>query len=389
MSAYAPLGGRLITRPMLFFLILTGIGFAIIGTRFILGLGAVTNLNDGYTWGIWVVIDVMIGTAFGCAGYSLALLVYIFNRGKYHPLVRPALLAGLFGYTLAGMAVMIDLGRYWQFYTLLTPWLINPNSVMLEVALCVMGYITVLWIEFSPAIMERFKWELPRQLITGFLFIWIGLGVLLPTMHQSSLGSVLVVLGHQISPLWQTQLLPLLFLVSAILMGLAIVGFEGMLAALGFRRPLETDLLGKLCGVAFYLLVLYLVLRVADLLWRGQFGLAFAGDLDAWMFWLENALFLAALVILSKPAMRRSARMIFISSILLLLAGSIYRLNAFLVGYHPPGGWEYFPSVTEIMLTVGMFSLEVVLYLIFVKKLPVLHHADVAHSTAPKPGGVS
>ena len=124
MSEHAPLGGKIITKPFIFFGVLFTIALAFLAVRFIFGLGSVTNLSDGYPWGIWIVIDVMVGTAFGCAGYAVALLVYVLNKGQYHPLVRSAVLAGLFGYMLGGMAVMIDLGRYWQFYTLMWPGLL-------------------------------------------------------------------------------------------------------------------------------------------------------------------------------------------------------------------------------------------------------------------------
>ena len=155
MSTHAPIGGKLFTKPFLVLSLLFMIALAILATRFIFGLGAVTNINDGYPWGIWIVVDVLIGTAFGCAGYAVALLVYLFNRGQYHPLMRSALMAGLFGYTLAGTAVIFDLGRYWQFYTLLLPWYVQFNSVMLEVAWCVMAYVVVLWIEFTPVFLEQ------------------------------------------------------------------------------------------------------------------------------------------------------------------------------------------------------------------------------------------
>ena len=134
MSAHEPLGGKILTKPFLAFSALAAIALVILLARFVFGLGAVTHINNGYPWGIWIVIDVMIGTAFGCAGYAIALLVYVLNRGEYHPLVRPAMMAGLFGYTLAGAAVIVDLGRYWQVYTLLLPWYAQTNSVMLEVA---------------------------------------------------------------------------------------------------------------------------------------------------------------------------------------------------------------------------------------------------------------
>ena len=386
MSTYAPIGGRLITKPMLILVLLFMLAMALLATRFIFGLASVTNINDGYPWGIWIVIDVMIGTAFGCAGYSVALLVYLFNRGEYHPLMRSALMAGMFGYTLAGIAVIFDLGRYWQFYTLLLPWYVQLNSVMLEVAWCVMAYVVVLWIEFTPAFLQRLGWTGLNRKLSRLLFFFIALGILLPTMHQSSLGTMAVVAGYKISPLWQTQMLPPLFLTSALLMGYAIVPFESTLATMGLRQPTETRLLAKISGVALVVTLIYLALRFGDLLYRGAFGLAFAGNLDALMFWVENLLFILPVVLLAPPRMRSHPRIIFLSAVSLLLAGSLYRLNVYIIGYHPfPGGsWHYFPSVPEIMVTVGMFSLEVILYLLFVKYLPVLHRASTPPSAATR-----
>jgi Ni/Fe-hydrogenase subunit HybB-like protein len=377
MSEHAPLGGKLFTKPFLFFAVLFMIALAFLATRFIFGLGSVTNLSDGYPWGIWIVIDVMVGTAFGCAGYSVALLVYVLNKGEYHPLIRSAVLAGLFGYGLAGLAVMIDLGRYWQFYTLLWPGFIQVNSVMLEVAWCVMAYIAVLAVEFAPVVLERFGFKNLQQKLSKVMFLIIAIGILLPTMHQSSLGTMAVVAGYQISDLWQTQLLPALFLISAVLMGYAIVPFESILASMGLRQPLETDLLAKLTGVTLAVTVFYLVLRFGDLLWRGALGLAFAGDLDSVMFWIENLLFVIPILLLAKRANRNHPRLIFLSAVSLLLAGSIYRLNTYIIGYHPFAGadWHYFPSVGEMMVTIGIFSFEVMLYLLFVKTLPVFHRA--------------
>ena len=377
MSEHAPVGGKLLTGPFNVLTLLFMIAVAILATRFFMGLGSVTNLNDGYTWGIWIVIDVMIGTAFGCAGYAIALLVYLLNKGEYHPLVRPAMMAGLFGYGLAGMAVMIDLGRYWNFWALLWPGYMQFNSVMLEVALCVMAYIVVLAIEFSPAFLERLGLKDIQKKLNKVLFFFIAVGILLPTMHQSSLGTLAVGAGHQISALWQTQLLPPLFLISAVLMGYAIVPFESLLSSMGLSRPMETPILAKISKVALIVTLIYLVLRIGDLTWRGAWGLAFAANLDALMFWIEMALFIVPVLLLMSPANRIKARVIFISAMSLLLAGSLYRMNIYIIGYHPTAGgeWSYFPSMVEMLVTLGIFSLEVMLYLIFVKRLPVLHRA--------------
>ncbi|WP_455201985.1 NrfD/PsrC family molybdoenzyme membrane anchor subunit, partial [Kaarinaea lacus] len=249
-------------------------------------------------------------------------------------------------------------------------------SVMFEVAVCVMAYTVILWIEFSPAFLERFGFKNLRQKLFKFLFIIIAIGVLLPTMHQSSLGTLAVVFGHQVSPLWQTQLLPILFLLSALMMGYAIVPFESILASMGFQRVTETPLLGKLSRFMLVILISYLVIRVGDMTVRGAWAYAFEGTLDAFMFWVEMALFIVPLFFMLNKSNHTNTRMIFISALMLLFAGSIYRMNVYLIGYHPGPDWSYFPSLAELMITIGMFSFEVVLYLIFVKTLPVLHRAE-------------
>ena len=128
-----PLGGRILTLPFLFLMIIAAVGIYFMAQRFIHGMGAVANINGGFPWGIWVVYDVVIGTGLACGGYALAFTVYVFNKGKYHPLVRPALLASLLGYALGGFSAIFDMGRWWQFYNILLPWHMNFNSVMLEI----------------------------------------------------------------------------------------------------------------------------------------------------------------------------------------------------------------------------------------------------------------
>ncbi|HET7831631.1 MAG TPA: Ni/Fe-hydrogenase cytochrome b subunit, partial [Gallionella sp.] len=330
------------------------------------------NINDGYTWGIWVVYDVVIGSAFACGGYSVALLVYIFNKGEYHPMVRPALLASLFGYTLAGVGVIFDLGRYWNFWHIFWPGYAQVNSVMFEVAVCITAYIIVMWIEFSPAFLEKFGMKDAKKKLNKVLFFVIALGTLLPSMHQSSLGSLLVVFGYQVHPLWQTVLLPLLYLMTALAIGFAIVIFEACLSSSGFKRPLEMDLLGKLSKVMTWMLTAYLVVRIADLVMRGAVGSMFGASIETLMFWIEMLLFIAPLVILAQPDARRQPAKLFIAAACLMAAGFLLRINSFLVGYETGPGWHYFPSVPEIMVSVGMIALEILGYIVLVRYLPIL-----------------
>ncbi|WP_109120439.1 Ni/Fe-hydrogenase cytochrome b subunit [Azospirillum sp. TSO22-1] len=378
-NPHKPIGGRLITEPFLIALGFVAIGGVLMAQRFMGGLGAVANISDGYPWGMWVAVDVVIGSAFGCAGYVMAFLAYIMNKGKYHPLVRPAVLASLFGYGLAGLAVLVDLGRYWNFYHLLLPWYAQPNSVMLEVGLCVATYTIVLTVEFAPAFLERFGLENARRKLNRLLFLFVALGVLLPTMHQSSLGTMMVIVGHKLSPLWQTQLLPVFFWLTAVLMGFGVVVWESVMASLCFNRPTEKAVLRKVAELMLVTTAVFVVLRIVDFAVRGQLGAPF-GAHGTLMFWVETALFLAGMLVVLPKKARTERKALFLGSSLVLFGGIIYRLNVYIVGFIPAvGPWSYFPSLAEIFVTVGIFALEVLLYLIFVKTLPVMHAVGAKH----------
>lgn len=374
MSAHKALGGRIFTAPVVGLGILALIGFYFLAIRFIDGMGAVTNLNGGHAWGIWVVYDVVVGTAFACGGYALAITIYVLNKGQYHPLIRPAILASLLGYALGGFGAFFDMGRWWQFYNILMPWNWNFNSVMLEVGLCVLTYILVLLIEFSPAVLERFGAHGLQKKLNKLLFFFIALGVLLPTMHQSSLGSLLIAMGYKVDPIWQSmQVLPLLAIITAITMGFSIVLFEASFVTVGFRRPSESHLLKGLSRAITGLITVYLVVRFGELLLRGKLGLLFAFDFASLMFWIETALFIVPLVILRSPARRESGQQLLIAAVSMLFAGALWRFNAYLITFNPGPGYSYFPSVPEILVTVGIVAFEVMAYIVMVKKFPVLH----------------
>lgn len=382
MSSHAekpvPLGGPLVTPVTLTLAALAGIAAVILLIRFIFGIGAVTNINDGYSWGIWVVYDVMAGSAFACGGYAVALMVYIFNKGEYHPLVRPALLGSLFGYTLAGASVIFDLGRYWNTWHIFMPPWAQVNSVMFEVAVCITLYIGVMWIEFSPAFLERFGRKDLKQKLSKWMFLFIGLGVLLPSMHQSSLGSLLIVFGTQVNPLWQTLMLPAIFLMTAISVGYAVVIFESCLSASGFKRPFELDLITRLSKVMWGFLVVYLVLRSVDLAWRGAWGEAFKFNVMALCFWIEMAGFILPVILLAKPANRRRPDHLLISAVSLIVGTLMLRLNGFLIGYDTGPGWHYFPSLPELLVTIGIIAAEILGYIILVRWLPILPKVEPA-----------
>jgi len=376
-----PIGGSLINAVTLVCGVLIAIMVTIVLVRFIFGLGAVANINDGYSWGIWVVVDVMIGSALACGGFSVALLVYIFNKGQYHPLVRPALLGSLFGYTLAGGGIFIDLGRWWNFWHIYWPGYINANSVMFEVAACVTLYILVMWIEFSPVFLEKLGMRDVKNKLNKMLFFFIALGVVLPMMHQASLGTMLVVMGGQVSPLWQTPMVPLIYLLTAIIIGYGVVLFESCVAAASYRRKIEMHLLNPMAKIMLGVLAVYLVLRFGDLVIRGALGEAFKPSLVALAFWVENLCFIAPFLLIGSVVARRNPARLFLAGMAIMSGGILLRLNGFLIGYgHYTGsGWTYFPSLTEVMVTVGMFAIEVLGYIIITRRFPVLPR-EAAHA---------
>jgi Ni/Fe-hydrogenase subunit HybB-like protein len=348
--------------------------------RFAFGLGAVSHLNDGYPWGIWIAFDVVTGTALGCGGYAVALLVYILNKGEYHPLVRPAILTSLLGYGLAILAVTIDLGRFWELWKVpvfVWRWTGSPQ---LEVALCVAAYVAVLLVEMSPAFFEKWRASAGEGLRTfsekalRFLdraLLWfIALGILLPTMHQSSLGTMMLLPGPRLHALWFTPWVPLLFLVNCIIMGYAIVVLESAFSARAFKRRYETQMLARLSGVALWVTAGWVLFRVADVAVAGELPLLASG-MGA-VFLGELAIHVAPIVILASAARRAQPGAQVQAAMLLILAGMVYRFDTYLIAFNPGAHWSYFPAVPEFLITVGIVALEIAIYVAVVKKFPVL-----------------
>jgi Ni/Fe-hydrogenase subunit HybB-like protein len=379
----SPVGGPILTKSFAWLIGLLAVGLAVMAWRFAAGLGATTGLSHGYPWGIWIALEVVTGTALACGGYAVAILCYVLNKGEYHPLVRPAILTSALGYTMAALAIIIDVGRYWNIFKIpirADQW--NLTSVLLEVALCVMAYVVVLWIELSPAFLEKWKERSEGALKTiadktypvlnRLMVVIIALGLLLPTMHQSSLGSVMLISGPKLHRLWFTPMLPLLFLISCVGMGYAMVVFESSIAVRVFKRKAETTMLGRLSGAMIPALALYVVLRLGDIIFRGQLGAAFAFDLYSFLFWIEIALFVVPILMLTTRERRMRPRVQFDAAIFMILGGALYRFNTYLVAFDPGPGWSYFPTLWEVLVSAGIVALEIMAYVYIVKRYPIL-----------------
>lgn len=375
--------GRILTTPFMAMATVAAVGLGVLAWRFAVGLGAPTAMNDGYPWGIWIAFDVVVGTAIACGGYAMAILVYILNKGKYHSMVRSAIVTSALGYGLAGVAVFIDLGRFWNVWKVpIFFWEWNLSSILLEVALCVFLYTMVAWMELGPTIVARFcDPDSPRcrkivstiQIPVERSMPWLlALGILLPTMHQSSLGSLMLLAGPKLDPLWSTPLLPLLFLITAVAMGFGGVVIESNLSAEAFGRPRHPELLRGLAKPTGWMLLAYAAIRVADLAFRGRLGLvATSGELSA-VFLAEMLLFVGVGFALLVPRLTADTGTLFRLAMLVILAGGLYRFSSFLIAYNPGPQWSYFPSVPELLVTLGLLAAEFMAYVFLVKTFPIL-----------------
>lgn len=376
--------GPIITPTFRILAAVAGVAGLILVWRFLFGLGSTTALNDGYPWGLWIAFDVVVGTAIACGGYAMAILVYVLNKGRYHSLVRSAVLTSGIGYSLAGLAVVIDLGRFWNMWKLpVFFWSWNLTSILLEVALCIMAYTMVVWVELSPAVVERFReegrprarlWaERARGPVEKALPWILALGILLPTMHQSSLGSLMLLAGAKLHPLWFTPFLPLLFLITCVGMGFAGVVVESTWSSRAFDRPHPRELLAELARPTAWIMLSYVAIRLVDLAWAGKLSLLLAFDGYALLFLVEMALFVGtSLALLNRGLVRRTVWLVRLA-IGAVVAGALYRFSVFLIAYTPVTGQSYFPAVPEILVTAGLIAVEVMIYLALVKTFPILH----------------
>jgi Ni/Fe-hydrogenase subunit HybB-like protein len=284
---------------------------------------------------------------------------------------------------MAAFSVLLDLGRPWLTWKLpvfVADW--NLDSVLLEVALCVIAYTLVLWIELAPAFLEKAEESSVgalRRLGAAWrprlerALLWItALGLLLPTMHQSSLGSLLMISGPRLDPLWNSPVLPLLFLISCIGMGYGAVVLESTLAERLLGRGGHRAMLAGLGAAMLPIGGSYLAVRVVDLVVRGQLGALFAGDITGTMCLVELVLFAAPLWMLRSRAQRREPRVLWRAALTFLLAGALYRFDVYLLAFSPGAHWSYFPSVSEILITLGLVAGEVAAYIFLVKRFPIL-----------------
>lgn len=366
-------------------LALNGIGFII--ARLFLGLGAITNLDQQFPWGIWIGIDVAAGVALAAGGFMSAAIGHIMHREEYETLVRPALLTAMLGYTFVAFGVMLDLGRWYFIWHPLIYW--NPNSALFEVGICVMIYLTVLYIEFLPTVTERFIGRVklgflskPIDKILRILdknlsktmFVFIIAGVVLSSLHQSSLGTLMVISGAKMHPLWQTPILPLLFLISAVAVGFPMIIFESLIASRSFKLEPEFAALSKLSRFVGPILGVYLMIKLIDMFIRKSFVYLGEMNLQSIMFLIEVVLgVIVPMIMFFSDKALKSRTWLFTAAFLVVFGVFLNRFNNFVIAYDPPFDVnKYFPSIGEISVTVGAIALIIMIYRFVVIHFPII-----------------
>ncbi len=323
----------------------------IVFIRFYGGLGTVTNLSDQTPWGIWVGFDILAGVALAAGGFVMAATVYVFQIKRFKPLVRMAILTAMLGYILFIIGLVVEIGRPWNIFSIFySP---NIHSPLFEVALCVVTYTTVLVLEFSLVVFERLGWNRLVHFHHKVSVVLVVIGILLSTLHQSTLGTLFTLVPHKMHALWYSQIQPVHFFISCVAAGMGMVCFEAFLSYRFTKHPLPTGLMRTLIRVMSYVLVLFFIVRIGDLAVRGELWRVAEGK-PAAMFWLENLLFVFIPVVMIYRKLPLTAKRLFIISFSVVLGLVMHRFNIAVSSFEFVKSTGYFPTWTEFMLSIAL-----------------------------------
>jgi len=350
---------------------LLGFAAAVGLTRFVFGLGATTNLSDGTPWGIWIGFDVLAGVALASGGFVMTAIFYITKREEFKPLVRPAVLTAFLGYLAVIFGLMFDLGLPWNIWHMMIYW--NPHSPLFEVGWCVMLYTAVLMLEFSPMPLEATnRYAKVREFLMKLRLPLVIIGIMLSTLHQSSLGSLFLIMPHRLHPLWYSSLLPVQFFVSAVALGMMMVALESIVSHWLYRRSADTTLVAKLAKFAAWVLGLFLAIRSVDIAASGEIAMIFEGSREAWLFIAEILMStVIPILMFSIKRIRTKPAGQLVGSLLVVLGMVFNRLNVGGVAGLRPDALGYVPSLMEIIVSIGVVSAAALVFMFAVERFSI------------------
>jgi Ni/Fe-hydrogenase subunit HybB-like protein len=356
--------------------------------RFTGGLGAVTALDHSNPWGIWIGFDLLCGVALAAGGFVTSAGVYIFGLKKYHSAVRPAILTAFLGYALVVLALNYDVGRPWR---LPYPFIASQGttSLLFEVGACVALYLTVLFIEWTPAPLEWLGFRRVRNLVVGLTLLLTIFGVILSTLHQSSLGALFMIAPSKLHPLWYSTYLPVFFFVSAIVSGLSMVIFEGALTHRYFHDKMDQEHLEEKEGVVLGFS------KAASLVLAGYFSIKLIGLAadNNWRYlttgygvwYLVELLGFVALpcFLYAVGARDKNFDLIKYTAGWTVLGIVVNRFNVSLIAfnYHLPPAERYFPAWQEIVISIFVVTVGLLAFRFIITRMPILYTHPKYHET--------
>jgi len=363
-------------------LVLVIVALGLTAYRELAGLGPVSGMNDAYGWGIWKTFNVMVLTALGSGAVAVGIGAWVFRRKRLHALMRMALLTSFLAYACGLLLLGIDAGRPWNFYWIVFPWKWNMHSPLAEVAICMSIYAMIpLAIENIPPVLERLWYfdsrlrpgveRIEKRLYSVFPYV-IAAAYLLPGMHQSSLGALMLLAGERVHPLWQSPWLPVLYLGAATFMSFGCVAGTTMLCCLVWKRAMDMEVLDEAARITAWLIFGWMGLRLLDILVRGALFTAFHFDRFAGVFWLEMMLVAAGGYLLRQSLQSHDRQKMFLGYILSSAGGMIYRFSPTTLAFRPNPEALYFPVTIEVLVSLGFIALGIVGFLIAVKRLAIL-----------------
>lgn len=361
--------------PLLALTIL-GVGLAIY--RLVVGLGPATNLNDHYPWGLWIMIDLFLIPVAGAA-FTISLISYFLGRKDYHSVIRPAVLAGFIIYGVVGILLIMDIGRWHKIFNIFVPGWINLHSFIEEVSLCVTLYTGILILEVAPIFLEKWGYKAQIRWIERGIFVIAGAGIVLSMLHQSSLGSLFLLMPHKLHPLWWTPALPLLFYLQAVYTGLSAAVIAIKLIWRALKLPINRELFRRIGQAMSINLMLFAAIKVGDWMGAGEVPLLLRPDIFGLIAWLQFLIgvVLPIGILLSKLVGHPTGP--FWAGVFALIGTFIDRLVISWVGLAEPSPVTYFPSWIEIMITVGMIAGGFLLYGVVVRYFRLFPEAEHAH----------
>jgi len=375
-------GVPVLTRGFWALLALIVVGLILTAIREVVGIGGVmSGMSDPFAWGLWKTFNVMVLTGLGSGGFAVGIAAWVFNNKKLHSVMRVALLTSCLAYWTGLCMLGVDVGRPWNFYWVVMPWTWNLHSPLLEIAVCMSLYASVpLFLENLPPLFEYIIYEWPqfrgiaefceKCMAKVYPFI-IGLAYILPIMHQSSLGALMILGGNRVNTLWQTPFLPLIYVWAAGFLGYNCVVLCVLLAKLAWKRDVDPEVLAELNKLTVWIVYSWTAFRFLDILVRGKFFHLFTDGYFSLLFWTETALILGSAYVLSTENGKKISTM-FLAHAVCALGGMIYRFSPTTLAFHAKDGATYFPSAVELIISLSFIAIAVLAYLVAVKKLAIL-----------------